>query len=75
MACGAPSTELLLVHWLNAVVLRMATDNLVFGAFEVAISGTRLDGRARGRRYRASPARGRGQGRNADGALGGQAAG
>jgi tRNA nucleotidyltransferase (CCA-adding enzyme) len=48
IACAAPSVELLLVDWLNAVVLRMATDNLVFGAFEVAISGTRLDGRALG---------------------------
>jgi SHS2 domain-containing protein len=48
MACEAPSAELLLVDWLNAVVLRMATDDLVFGAFEVAISGTRLDGRALG---------------------------
>ena len=48
MACEAPSAELLLVDWLNAVVLRMAIDDLVFGAFEVAISGTRLDGRARG---------------------------
>lgn len=48
MACEAPSVELLLVDWLNAVVLRMATDDLVFGAFEVAISGTRLDGRALG---------------------------
>jgi beta-phosphoglucomutase family hydrolase len=48
MACEAPSAELLLVDWLNAVVLRMATDDLLFGAFEVAISGTRLDGRALG---------------------------
>lgn len=48
MACEAPSVELLLVDWLNAVVLRMATDDLVFGAFEVAICGTRLDGRAHG---------------------------
>jgi beta-phosphoglucomutase family hydrolase len=48
IACEAPSAELLLVDWLNAVVLRMATDGLVFGAFEVAISGTRLDGRALG---------------------------
>ena len=44
IVCEAPSAELLLVDWLNAVVLRMATDDLVFGAFEVAISGTRLDG-------------------------------
>ncbi len=48
MACEAPSAELLLVDWLNAVVLRMATDGLVFGAFEVAISGARLEGRAIG---------------------------
>jgi beta-phosphoglucomutase family hydrolase len=48
MACEAPSAELLLVDWLNAVVLRMATDGLVFGAFEVTISGTHLDGSARG---------------------------
>jgi beta-phosphoglucomutase family hydrolase len=48
IACEAPSAELLLVDWLNAAVLRMATDDLVFGAFEVAISGTRLDGRALG---------------------------
>ena len=50
IACEAPSTELLLVDWLNAVVLRMATDGLLFGAFEVAISGIRLDGRALGER-------------------------
>jgi tRNA nucleotidyltransferase (CCA-adding enzyme) len=48
IACQAPSPELLLVDWLNAVVLRMATDDLVFAAFEVAISGTRLEGRAIG---------------------------
>jgi tRNA nucleotidyltransferase (CCA-adding enzyme) len=48
IACEAPSAELLLVDWLNALVLRMATDDLVFGAFEVAVSGTRLDGRALG---------------------------
>lgn len=48
VACEAPSAELLLVDWLNEIVLRMATEGLVFGAFEVAISGTRLDGLARG---------------------------
>jgi alpha,alpha-trehalase len=48
IACEAPSAELLLVDWLNAVVLRMATDDLVFGSFEVAITGTRLNGRASG---------------------------
>jgi beta-phosphoglucomutase family hydrolase len=50
IGCEAPSAELLLVDWLNALVLRMATDGLVFGAFEVAISGNRLDGRASGER-------------------------
>jgi beta-phosphoglucomutase family hydrolase len=48
IACEAPSAELLLVDWLNAVVLKMATDGLVFGAFEVTISGARLDGHAHG---------------------------
>ena len=48
ITCEAPSIELLLVDWLNAVVLWMATDDLVFGAFDVAISGTHLDGRAHG---------------------------
>jgi tRNA nucleotidyltransferase (CCA-adding enzyme) len=48
IACEAPSAELLLVDWLNALVLRMATEDLVFGAFEVAISGAHLDGCARG---------------------------
>jgi SHS2 domain-containing protein len=48
IACEAPSIELLLVDWLNAVVLWMAIDNLVFGTFEVVISGTRLEGHARG---------------------------
>jgi tRNA nucleotidyltransferase (CCA-adding enzyme) len=48
IACEAPSLELLLVDWLNALVLKMATEDLMFGAFEVTISGTHLDGRAVG---------------------------
>ena len=48
LTCEAPSLDLLLVDWLNALVLRMATDGLVFGAFEVKISGSRLQGRAVG---------------------------
>lgn len=48
IACEAPSPELLLLDWLNALVLRMATDDLLFGAFEVTISGRHLDGRAAG---------------------------
>jgi tRNA nucleotidyltransferase (CCA-adding enzyme) len=48
IACEAPSLELLLIDWLNALVLRMATDGLVFRTFEVKISGNRLEGRAVG---------------------------
>jgi tRNA nucleotidyltransferase (CCA-adding enzyme) len=48
VACEAPSLDLLLVDWLNALVLRMATDGLLFGSFEVRISGSRLEGRAVG---------------------------
>jgi tRNA nucleotidyltransferase (CCA-adding enzyme) len=48
ISCEAPSPELLLVDWLNALVLRMATDGLLFGSFEVKISGDRLQGRAVG---------------------------
>jgi SHS2 domain-containing protein len=48
ITCEAPSPELLLVDWLNALIFRMAIDGLVFGAFEVKISGNRLEGRAVG---------------------------
>jgi tRNA nucleotidyltransferase (CCA-adding enzyme) len=48
LSCEAPSVELLLVDWLNALVLRMATDDLLFGSFEVTISGCRLDARVLG---------------------------
>jgi tRNA nucleotidyltransferase (CCA-adding enzyme) len=42
MTCEAPSREVLLVDWLNAVVFEMATRHMLFGTFAVAISGTRL---------------------------------
>lgn len=42
LACEAPDDELLLVDWLNALVFEMATRRMVFGAFSVAIDGTRL---------------------------------
>lgn len=40
--CSAPDAELLLVDWLNALVLEMATRNLLFSRFEVTIEGERL---------------------------------
>lgn len=44
----APNLEILLVDWLNALVYEMAERGMIFGAFEVAIDGNRLNGRALG---------------------------
>jgi SHS2 domain-containing protein len=46
--CEAPSADLLLVDWLNAVIFEMTTRNLCFRRFEVALDGLRLRGRAFG---------------------------
>lgn len=40
--CEAPSTELLLADWLNALVYEMATRRMLFGRFDVTIDGTQL---------------------------------
>ena len=48
IACRAPSPDLLLLDWLNALVLEMAAESLVFGSFTVAIDGTSLTATARG---------------------------
>lgn len=40
--CEAPDAELLLVDWLNALILEMATRNMLFGRFEVGLEGLRL---------------------------------
>ena len=48
IACEAPSLEILLVDWLNAVIYEMATRRMLFGMFDVRISGTRLEARAWG---------------------------
>jgi SHS2 domain-containing protein len=40
--CGAPSLELLLLDWLNALVYEMATRCMLFGRFEVTIEGNAL---------------------------------
>lgn len=44
----APDVETLLVDWLNALVLEMATRRFVFGRFEVRLDGTTLSARAFG---------------------------
>jgi len=40
--CSAPDAELLLVDWLNALIFEMATRNMLFSRFEVALEGERL---------------------------------
>ncbi len=50
IACEAPSTDLLLVDWLNALVFEMAVRRMVFGRFSVRLDGTRLRGVASGER-------------------------
>ncbi len=45
---SAPSLDLLLYRWLNALVYEMATRGFLFGEFEVTIEGLRLTGIARG---------------------------
>jgi tRNA nucleotidyltransferase (CCA-adding enzyme) len=40
--CQAPDPELLLVDWLNALIYEMATRNMLFSRFSVAISGDSL---------------------------------
>lgn len=46
--CEAPSDELLVVDWLNALIYEMATRRRLFGAFSVRFDGRRLLGTAWG---------------------------
>lgn len=48
IACRAPSPELLLVDWLNAIVYTMATEHLVFSEFDVRIEARDLHASVRG---------------------------
>jgi SHS2 domain-containing protein len=48
IACEAPSAELLLVDWLNALIFEMATRRALFADFAVTIAGDRLEATARG---------------------------
>jgi tRNA nucleotidyltransferase (CCA-adding enzyme) len=48
ITCEAPDDGLLLADWLNALIYEMATRRMLFGRFQVKISGARLRGRAWG---------------------------
>jgi SHS2 domain-containing protein len=48
IACAAPDMETLLFDWLNALVLEMAAEDLLFSRFEVAIESLRLEAAAWG---------------------------
>jgi tRNA nucleotidyltransferase (CCA-adding enzyme) len=52
--CEAPDPELLLVHWLNAVISQMALHRMLFASFRVQIHGHRLKGHALGEAVSAS---------------------
>ncbi|MGZ5939403.1 MAG: archease [Rhizomicrobium sp.] len=42
ISCEAANLDLLLVAWLNAIIYEMAVRNMVFGRFEVSITGNKL---------------------------------
>ncbi len=46
--CEGDDIELLFVDWLNELIYEMATRRMLFGRFEVAVAGDKLDGRAWG---------------------------
>jgi SHS2 domain-containing protein len=48
ITCDAPSDDLLVVDWLNALVYEMATRGMLFGAFVVSIEGSHLQATAWG---------------------------
>ena len=50
ISCEAPDDALLLVDWLNALIFEMATRNMVFGRWRVALEGRRLTAVAWGER-------------------------
>ncbi|MDJ0951788.1 MAG: archease [Alphaproteobacteria bacterium] len=48
ISCQAPDDVVLLIDWLNAVILEMAADGLVFGDFSVETSNGALSAQASG---------------------------
>ena len=54
IGCEAPTDELLVVDWLNALVYEMATRHMLFASFAVTIEGSRLRATAWGERVDAA---------------------
>lgn len=50
IACEAPSLDVLLVDWLNAVIYEMTTRSMLFGGFAVSIDGLALSAKVKGER-------------------------
>lgn len=48
VTCRAPTAELLLVDWLDAIVFEMATAHMLFGAFDVHVDDMTLTADIRG---------------------------
>lgn len=48
--CEAPSLDILLVDWLNALIYEMSTRSMLFGEFRARIDGLELQGTACGER-------------------------
>lgn len=48
ITCEAPSLDVLLVDWLNAVIYEMTTRSMLFGRFAVTIEGLELSAKAIG---------------------------
>jgi len=48
ITCEAPSLDVLLVDWLNALIYEMTTRSMLFGRFQVNIDGLRLSAKAEG---------------------------
>ena len=54
IGCEAPTDELLVVDWLNALVYEMATRHMLFANFVVTVEGSRLHATAWGERVDAA---------------------
>ncbi len=48
ITCEAPSLDVLLVDWLNALIYEMTTRSMLFSRFEVSLDGLRLSATAEG---------------------------
>ena len=48
LSCEAPDAELLFADWINALIYEMAVRKMLFGAYEVRLSDSRLEAIVRG---------------------------